>query len=60
MAWAIALIAPVASMVDLCLVFRLAWRGQKNLDGTWVLGVPGAVISMVVMLFVISIAGPRF
>ena len=54
------LIAPVASMVDLCLVIRLAWRGQKDLDSTWVLGVPGAVVSFIVMLLFSMAAGARF
>ena len=50
----VVLVATVASMVDLCLVTLLAWRGEGRLASTWLLGVPGAGISLIFMAYSIE------
>ena len=50
----VVLVAMVASLVDLCLVTLLAWRGEGKLASMWLLGVPGAGVSLIFMAYSIE------
>ena len=48
-------IAPLASMVTLLLVIRLAWKGERNLETPLVFGVPGAIVALIIVTFVLTV-----
>ena len=47
------LVAPIAAMVDLCLVIRLALRGERGLKVPLLLGLPAALLSLFIAVLVL-------
>ena len=50
----VCLVLPLSSALDLCLVVRLAWRGEKGLKVALLLGLPGALASVLIGYIVIG------